>query len=506
MLSQKLQDPHGLVSPKKLSELNEKLSACLTGMYRKPSSGGNPFLYALSVSKKHFLAADQEITAVMKKDGKDVPAFLSCPTAATDGKQYYWHPDFLSKLATEELCVVMEHESLHVVFDHPGRMKHAMYIARAYAIDYVVNSCIEKNHKMTQRRGQLWGGNLGTPVLLRVLLDHIDGRIDAFEKDKDGESRIFADEACYGRSPESIYDEIMDHWEKSPRKCMACGSLNMDPKTRKPKKPPCSGHPNCVHGGMCCPKCGAVFASGPGGDGIPVSGMPMPMDNHIDAKISKQEAQRELMNACNATKAMRGTVPSEIEALLGELMEPVIAWTDIIFSDCLRRSRDAGLRNDWARPRKRWLAASPSIYLPNRFSHKKKWLGLLDTSGSMSDKDMAFVVSQVKVLCAKGCEGVIVPCDARPHWKQATKVSSIEELKRTKVAGRGGTVFDEFFRDYRKEVGDDFDAIVILTDGDCGHIPQNLRPHVPVTWVLTHDKTGWEPSFGRTAPLRHERM
>jgi predicted metal-dependent peptidase len=531
MITQKLQDPDGVVDAKTLAELNAKISACLTGMYRKPNAGGNPFLYALSVSKPHFLAADAKLSMVLKKDGKNVPAFLMCPTAATDGKSYFWHPDFLTKLTTDEIPTVMEHEALHVAFDHPGRMRNASYTARAYAVDYVVNSCIEKNHKMTQRKGQLWGGNLGVPVLLQVLLDHIDGKIDAFpEKTRviqvmpsgstpstpaskgisveEPEPRIFADIACYGRSPESIYDEIMEHWDKSPRKCSACGSLNMDPVTRKPKKPPCSNHPACKHNGMCCPKCGAVFEIGPGGDGIPfpVSGMPSPMDSHIDAKISRQEAQREIMEACASTKSMRGNVPSEIEDMLGQLMEPVIEWTDIVFSDCLRRAQDSGLRNDWMRPRKRWMAATPSMYLPSRFSHTKKWLALLDTSGSMSAKDMAFVTSQLKVLCAKGCDGLIVPCDAIPHWGAATSVSSVEDLRRTRVAGRGGTVFEDFFRDYRKMVGEDYDAIIILTDGDCGTIPTELRPRVPVTWVLTKTISGWAPTFGRTAPLRHERI
>lgn len=530
MMSQKLQDPHGVVDAKTLHELNAKMSACLTGMYRKPNAGGNPFLYALSVSKPHFLAADAELSMVMKKAGRDVPAFLRYATAATDGKSYFWHPQFLTDLSVDEIPVVMEHEALHVAFDHPNRMRNASYTGRAYAIDYVVNSCIEKNHKLTQRKGQLWGGNLGAPVLLQVLLDHIDGKIDAFPEPAKviqvmpagsmpnspakGVSvekpvpRIFADVACYGRSPESIYDEIMEHWDKSPRKCSACGSLNMDPKTRKPRTPPCANHPNCNHNGMCCPKCGALFEAGSGGDGIPfpVSGMPSPMDSHIDTKISRQEAQREIMEACASTKAMRGTVPSEIESMLGELMDPVIKWTDIIFSDCLRRARDAGLRNDWSRPRKRWMAASPSLYLPNRFSHVKKWLALLDTSGSMSPKDMAFVTSQLKVLCAKGCGGLVVPCDAAPHWEHATEVSSLEDLRRTKVAGRGGTVFEEFFRDYRRMVGDDFDAIIILTDGDCGTIPVKLRPNLPVTWVLTRTIEGWAPTFGRVAPLRNERI
>ncbi len=230
------------------------------------------------------------------------------------------------------------------------------------------------------------------------------------------------------------------------------------------------------------------------------------MDGHIEAKVTRQEVQNELMRAAEHTRAMRGMVPSEITDMLGLLVEPVIQWTDIIFSDCMRRSRDAGLRNDWSRPRKRLLAASPSMYLPNRFSHTKRWLALLDTSGSMSDKDMAFVTSQLRVLCAKGCDGVVVPVDATPHWDHATTVKNLSDLRATKVAGRGGTVFEEFFRGYRRHVGDDFDAIIILTDGDCGTIPRNLRPHIPVTWVLTHNKIGWAPTFGRTAPLRTESL
>ncbi len=503
-MMQKLRDPHGLVDGKTLAELEKKISACLTGMFRQPQSGGNPFLFALTIAKPHYLMPDAELSALAKAEGRDVPAFLRCPTAATDGKAFYWHPDFLAKLTSNELPTMMEHEGLHVIFDHCRRMPNASYIAKAYAIDYVVNSCIENNHKVLNRKGQLWGGNLGQPVPLKTLLDHIDGLIDAFPDDK--QSRIFADIACFGRSPESIYDDIMEHWDKSPRKCKTCGSLNVDPKTGKPKKPPCQNRPSCKHGGMCCPTCGSELQASPDGDGIPVDGMPSPLDSHINSKVTRQEVQNEVMRAAEQTASMRGTVPAEIVAMLGHLMAPVISWTDIIFSDCLRAMAEAGMRNDWSRPRKRWLAADPSQYLPKRYGHQKKWLALLDTSGSMSDKDMAFVTSQLQVLTAKGTEGVIVPVDAVPHWEAATKVKNLENLKKTKVAGRGGTVFEDFFRDFRKKVGDDFDAIIILTDGDCGTIPKGLRPKIPVTWVLTHEKAGWAPTFGRTAPLRTERM
>ncbi len=502
MLAQKLQDPDGLVEPAKLRELEKKISACVTGLYRKPVNGGNPFLYALTVAKPHFLVADKDMAEEMAAKGKKVNNVIPCATAATDGQCFMWHPDFLEKLTVEEVPTVMEHEGLHVIFDHPNRMKNAHRDCRAYAIDYVVNSCIEHNHQALSRKGQLWGGNLGTPVPLKQLLDHIDGLIEAFPDD--GKARIFADPACYGRSPESIYDEIMDHWDKSPRKCKKCGSLRMDPKTKKPKKAPCSNRPNCKHKGSCCPECGAEIRSGEGdGDGIPMSGMPSALDGHVKQKVSRQQVQNEVMRAAEHTKSMRGTVPSQIHDMLSELMEPVISWTDIVFSDCMRRAMEAGLLNDWSRPRKRWI---DEAHLPSRYDHNQRWLAMLDTSGSMSKRDMAFVTSQLKVLVAKGTEGVIVPCDGSPHWEAATQVKNLGDLQTTKVVGRGGTVFEDFFRDYRKKVGEDFDAIIILTDGDCGTIPMGLRPPIPVTWVLTKSISGWNPTFGRTAPLRNERM
>ncbi len=130
---------------------------------------------------------------------------------------------------------------------------------------------------------------------------------------------------------------------------------------------------------------------------------------------------------------------------------------------------------------------------------------MLDTSGSMGDDDMAYGISQLQVL-GSNTEGYIIPCDAQPHWAGVHKVEKADDLKRTKVVGRGGTVFDDFFRDFPKYLGTEFDVIIVLTDGDCGTVPLELRPkNIDVCWVLTRGNTGFKPSFGRVCPLRHDR-
>lgn len=500
----RLHDPDGLVDGTRLSRLDEKLSSCLTRLFRLPENGGNPFLFALSAAKPHYLAPAEFFG--LKKGMKNPDGSPMTGTAATDGKSFFWDPDFLDLLNKEEVPTVMFHESYHVIFYHCERLKMANPRVANWAFDYVVNACIEEDHEKVKRKGQLWGGNLGKPIPLQELLDHIDGKIDA---DFKSEPRIFADKSLHGRSPESIYAEIMNHWDKSPRKCPTCGAMSFDPKTKKPNPPgPCPnrGPGTCVHDGMCCPTCGTpLSASGsPYGDG-----MPFPLDAHIDPKVSKQEVVTDTMRAAQQAKTMRGTVPSDVEDVLGELMKPTLKFTDIVRSSCMKKVQDAGLKNDWKRFRRRWIHGGRGRmrqYLPKRHTHRPRWLAMIDTSGSMSQDDLTYGLSQLQVL-GNGTEGFVVPCDATIHWNGLTPVRDMKDISRTKIVGRGGTVFDDFFREFPEKLGLEFDCVVVITDGDCGEIPVKLRPPLDVVWVITRkDREEFKPSFGRVAPLRVERL
>src|SRR5262245_39854670 len=43
------------------------------------------------------------------------------PTAATNGKQHFWNPDYVAKLDQDELVTVQQHESEHDVPRHHSR-------------------------------------------------------------------------------------------------------------------------------------------------------------------------------------------------------------------------------------------------------------------------------------------------------------------------------------------------------------------------------------------------
>ena len=44
-----------------------------------------------------------------------------CPTAATDGRKFYYNTKFVDALSVGETMFLFGHEVLHVVYDHMGR-------------------------------------------------------------------------------------------------------------------------------------------------------------------------------------------------------------------------------------------------------------------------------------------------------------------------------------------------------------------------------------------------
>jgi len=553
MIGSRLSDPRRVAAnAAKLNAMQEKVSSCMTRLFRKPEHGGNPFLFAFAAPKPHELVVENGSQKI--------------DTAATDGRKYYWNPDFLEKLTADELAVVMQHEGYHVIFFHVKRGRGKQHQVWNISVDYVVNACILVDYEKTHRKGQLFGGNIGEPLSFKDLLQFIDGKQELPKG-----TFCFADKTLHGRSPESIYDEIIDHWNKSPRKCPKCGNLSMGPKGQKQKGQGQGQNPGKGKGkdkgdgqgqgegegegdqpgqgqGQGQGECGDEHGDGCGGCGpdhdgqfdhqdagqsngqkgkqskpgsasgkngqddcgeCPSCGSPLDrlggMDSHIDTDMTKQEVEADIMRAADQATQMRGTVPSEIEGMLGELKKPTLKFTDIVRCALLKKVQDAGLNNDWKRIRRRYLSTDPKQYLPRRYMHKPRWLAMLDTSGSMGDDDLAYAISQLQVL-GNNTEGYILACDAQPHWNSLHKVEKIQDLKRTKVIGRGGTVFDDFFRQFPEKLGTNFDVLIVLTDGDCGVVPYELRPRgMDCVWVITRNNTGFKPSFGRCAPLRTDR-
>ena len=70
----------------------------------------------------------------------DCPTMPGCrPTAATDGKQIFFHPDFMESLTDSELLFVVAHEVFHPMFEHMLRRQNRDPMVWNMAADYVIN-------------------------------------------------------------------------------------------------------------------------------------------------------------------------------------------------------------------------------------------------------------------------------------------------------------------------------------------------------------------------------
>jgi len=69
-----------------------------------------------------------------------------CPTAATDGRYFFYNKEFIDMLDDDELIFLMGHEVLHNVYDHMGRRGDRDPRLWNIANDYVVNMDLVENN------------------------------------------------------------------------------------------------------------------------------------------------------------------------------------------------------------------------------------------------------------------------------------------------------------------------------------------------------------------------
>jgi predicted metal-dependent peptidase len=139
-----------------------------------------------------------------------------CPTAATDGRYFYYNSEFINRLSLRECEFLFGHEVLHVVYDHMGRRGDREPRLWNIADDYCVNADLIKhkigeritkvpilfNQKYTDMSAEEVYDDLyknadkvDISSLMKQLLDeHIDGDGDSDSKDdgegnKDGKGR-----------------------------------------------------------------------------------------------------------------------------------------------------------------------------------------------------------------------------------------------------------------------------------------------------------------------------
>lgn len=480
-MSQRLHDPDNL-APHDLHILQTKLVKAFARLAISPKNGGNPFIYSLCVGKPVILRD-------MTKQGFP-------PTAATDGINIYFHPDCLRKRNSFQISLVLKHEGYHVGLLHCLRGGRRNSFLWYLCIDYVANNMIEKEWRDTNRAGNtkynlsehpIWNGEMGMPLLYEELKKLLVPDFTKTQPDEGPEIWTKIDYLKLKQMDDGVYIqenpiEISRRYKKLLPTDMSVIDLNAEYMYREIY--------NLLKD-----------------NGIDIHNLKMlegiECGEHMPLKVSRDDLMQQILRAASASKRMHGTTPGCIEDMLDELTDPQTTYHDYIDQSISKAKRTGGNQVNYCNFRRRFI--SQKLYMPTYCTYKPKVLILMDTSGSMSQADIAFGMSEAKVFDHRA-ELYVVPVDAEPHWEATTKITRASEIPNVKVVGRGGTVFDDFFRDYRIKLSRQgpFDIILVVTDGGLSPVPLELDPHCDVAWVLTDPICRFTPNFGKVIRLNRE--
>jgi predicted metal-dependent peptidase len=169
----------------------------------------------------------------------------------------------------------------------------------------------------------------------------------------------------------------------------------------------------------------------------------------------------------------RGLVPGELQAKINEIYtvkEPTFNWKAFL-RRYINGSNKYYTRKTRRKQSKRF-SGNPGL----RIISKPRILVAIDTSGSVSDKELVEFFSEIYHVYKTGVAVTIIECDAALHEPYEYK-----GIFPGKVHGRGGTSFQPVI-DYYDAHRKNFSTCIYFTDGECS---APSRPRNAMLWVIS---------------------
>lgn len=326
-----------------------------------------------------------------------------CPTAATNGRNFYYNKDFVTKLSVKQLEFLFGHEILHCAFDHFGRLGSRDAKIANIAQDYAVNQIL------------------------------VDERIG----EKITQVNICYDSKYRGMAWEEIYDDIMSKAQKiSMEDLMKMLGDQLDEHIKE----------GDMDGGD---KDGEK--EGPGG---------RPVISKEDAQRIRDEIKEAMIQSAAASGA--GRVPAAIQRMLKDLTEPKITWRELV-----QQEIQSIVRNDYSftRPnRKGWQSGA---VLPGMKEATTIDIAIsIDMSGSIGMDDAAVFLGEVKGILDQYEDFKInLWCfDTAIYNHKEISQDNAHDLEEYVPQGGGGTSFEVNW-EFMKENGIQPKKFIMFTDG-----------------------------------------
>lgn len=195
--------------------------------------------------------------------------------------------------------------------------------------------------------------------------------------------------------------------------------------------------------------------------------------SEAEKKLIRAQLEHTLNQVAEQIEKSRGTIPGEFQGMIQKMKQkepPKFDWrsylrrfaggSQIVYTKKLRRKFNKRFEDN------------PGLKIKQR----RHILVGIDTSGSVSDKELIEFFQEIDHINATGSEITVIQCDAA--------IRSIKPYRKgdsVKVEGRGGTDFDPVLEYYNENIRK-YSCLVYLTDGEC-HTDVTVRGKM--LWVIS---------------------
>jgi predicted metal-dependent peptidase len=201
--------------------------------------------------------------------------------------------------------------------------------------------------------------------------------------------------------------------------------------------------------------------------------------SEVAAKVAVRQSAEEILR--HAAKEP-GSVPAGILRAAEAILKPRVDWKSVLRAKVGKALVDLNARErpTYHRPHRR-QGALGNVLLPGAYGLKPEVAVVIDTSGSMGEKELGQALGELKALL-RHQRPTVYTVDAEVHT--AERVFSLEQVR---LLGGGGT---DMGRGIEKAVEDGHELVVVLTDG---YTPWPKKPpRATVVVGIIHPK-GEEP-------------
>ena len=359
-----------------------------------------------------------------------------CPTAATDGKRFYYNARFIMMLRKKEVEFLVGHEVLHVVYDHMDRRGDRDPQLWNIADDYCVNADLKRH-------------NVGEFITTVPCLYNYK----------------------YENMPaEQVYDDLYENAE----------FIDVDQLLEQMLDKHMDGDGE---------------GEGAGGDedgaGDKEGKGPVKMSQAEKDEL-KQEIKEAILSAAEGVEA--GNLPKGVERMIKDMTAPVMDWNELIQSNVT-----SSFSNDYSFMKPNRRGWHMDAILPGMTPGEEIEADVfIDLSGSIGYEQGSTFLSEVGGMMSQfdGYKLRVHCFDTAVYNTKEYSSDNMEDIEQYEMYGGGGTDFDCIFN-HLKEEGRVPKLLIVFTDG-YPFGSWGDEDYCDTTWII-HGDPNPNPPFGTFA-------